>query len=110
MERKYELVKEDSIDFDGVTLYRIRALKDFGDVKKGDIGGYIETEGNLSHKGLCWVSDNAHVHGSVWIFGDAQVSGRAWIYGNSQIYGNALVCGNSRTFRGTVLGLLTFLG
>jgi hypothetical protein len=39
MKKKYELTKE-SIDLDGLTLYRIRALKDFGNVKRGDLGKY----------------------------------------------------------------------
>ena len=34
-------------------LHRIRALRDFGDVKAGDLGGFIESEGNLSHDGEC---------------------------------------------------------
>ena len=38
MEKKYEMFKEKGT---GV-LYRIRALRDFGYVKKGDIGGYIK--------------------------------------------------------------------
>ena len=43
MEKKYEMFKEKETD----VLYRIRALRDFGYVKKGDIGGYIEKEENL---------------------------------------------------------------
>ena len=42
MEKKYELVKEDSIEVGGSTLYRIKALRDFGIVKAGDLGGYIQ--------------------------------------------------------------------
>ncbi|WP_375616758.1 hypothetical protein [Bartonella sp. AP58NXGY] len=39
IKKKYELTDE-KIEFDGyLTLYRIRALKDFGDVKAGDLGG-----------------------------------------------------------------------
>ena len=34
------------------TLYRIKALKDFADVKAGDLGGYIEDYRNLSHDTL----------------------------------------------------------
>ena len=45
----------------GVKLYRIEALKDFGDVKKGDLGGWAESEKNLSQHGNAWVSDNALV-------------------------------------------------
>ena len=37
--RKYELTNI-SMEFGGRTLYRIRALKDFSDVKAGDLGGY----------------------------------------------------------------------
>jgi len=40
-------------------LYRIRALKDFGDVKKGDIGGYIQSKSNLSQEGNVWIYDAA---------------------------------------------------
>ena len=43
----------------GDNLFRVVALKDFGNVKKGDIGGFIEKEENLSQEGLCWVYDNA---------------------------------------------------
>ena len=39
---KYEMLKNDTKVVDGVTVHRIVALKDFGDVKKGDLGGYIE--------------------------------------------------------------------
>ena len=38
--KKYEILmdEENTIEWYGSVLYRIRALKDFGDVKKGDIG------------------------------------------------------------------------
>ena len=45
------------------TLYRIQALRDFGNVKEGDIGGYIESEKNLSQDGNAWVSGDARVYG-----------------------------------------------
>ena len=34
--RKYELLQDDTVKQNGQTLYRIRALKDFGPVKTGD--------------------------------------------------------------------------
>ena len=46
MEGKKYRIREDisqKID-DNVILYRIEALKDFDDVKKGDIGGWVEKE------------------------------------------------------------------
>ncbi|BAM63107.1 hypothetical protein [Edwardsiella phage IW-1] len=56
MTKKYELLESDLTTPSGATLYRVKALKDFGDVKAGDIGGYIEGEHNLDHAGTCWVS------------------------------------------------------
>ena len=43
---KYKLTE--SIKFEGRTIYRIQALEDFSNVKKGDFGGYVESERNLS--------------------------------------------------------------
>lgn len=48
--KKYELTSE-SVCFSGYTLYRIKALKSFEDVKEGDLGGFIESENNLSQNG-----------------------------------------------------------
>ncbi len=58
---KYELLKDQSIELASGTAYRIKALKSFGNVKKGEIGGYVESEDNLSQEGDCWISDNAIV-------------------------------------------------
>ena len=58
---KYEMLYEDKIKIGGHTLYRIKALKDFGNVKAGDLGGYIERKENLSQEGNCWVGDSARV-------------------------------------------------
>ncbi|EJF81205.1 hypothetical protein MCQ_00483, partial [Candidatus Bartonella washoeensis Sb944nv] len=41
--KKYEFTDE-TIEVNGRTLYRIRALKDFWQVKAGDLGGFIEHE------------------------------------------------------------------
>ena len=46
-EIKYRLTEE-SVVVNDKTLYRIEALKDFGDVHKGDKGGFVENETNLS--------------------------------------------------------------
>lgn len=76
---KYEMLYTDSIRIAGHTLYRIRALKDFGNVKAGDIGGYVEKEENLSQEGICWVCDSARVCGNARVCGDAYVCGNAKI-------------------------------
>lgn len=51
MYKKYEILQNVTKEHHGVTLYTIKALKDFGDVKAGDIGGWIENEDNLSQYG-----------------------------------------------------------
>ena len=48
--KKYRLTDE-KIIVGCRTLYRIQALRDFGDVKEGEFGGWIESEKNLSHEG-----------------------------------------------------------
>ena len=93
-DKKYKLTDE-TINLNGVTLYRIEALKDFGEIKKGDKGGVIESENNLAHEGDAWVSDNAHVHGNACVFDNAQVYGNAFVSGYAQVYGNAFVYGNA---------------
>ena len=87
--KKYELTEETFTVF-GKTLYRIRAVRDFGSVKTGEFGGYIEKEENLSHFGNAWIS------GDAWVYGDARVSGNAWIYGDARVFGNAWVYGDAR--------------
>lgn len=77
--KKYELTEETFTVY-GKTLYRIRAVRDFGSVKTGEFGGYIEKEENLSHFGDAWVYGNAKV------YGDARVSGNAWVYGNAEVF------------------------
>lgn len=78
---KYELT-DDFIEVDigknkSVRAYRIRALKDFADVHKGELGGYVENGQILSQEGGCWVYDDAKVVGKSVIKGDARVKDNA---------------------------------
>ena len=66
MNKKYELTNETQVFF-GRTLYRIRALISFGNVKAGDLGGWIEKEENLAQDGDAWVSGDARVYGNAWV-------------------------------------------
>ena len=100
MEKKYKLTDE-TINLNGVTLYRIEALKDFGEIKKGDKGGFIESENNLAHEGDAWVSDNARVYGDACVFDNAKVYGNAFVSGYAQVYGNACVYGNAWLYGNT---------
>ena len=89
--KKYELTSETKV-FLGKTLYRIKALVQFGNVNAGDLGGWIEKEENLSQSGNAWVSGDARVYGNARVSGDASVYGDAEVYGNARVYGNAEVC------------------
>lgn len=107
-------------------FYRLKAVKDFSDVKKEDLGGYVYGYRNLSQKGDCWVSntskvledafvrdnakviensvvagqasirDNARISGDSYVAGDAQVYNNASVSGNSYISKNAKICGNAQ--------------
>lgn len=90
MGKKYELIPSDR---EG--LYRVKALKDFNNVKKGDIGGYVECEDNLSQYGDCWIYDNARVRDTAQVYGNAQVCDNARVYDDCWIYDNAKVCGDA---------------
>ena len=93
---KYKILKDQYIEVIGKKLYRIQALKDFARAKAGDIGGYLESESNLSQSGNAWVYGDAWVCGNAQVYGDAQVCGNARVYGDAQVCGNAQVCDNAR--------------
>ena len=94
--KKFELTAEFVTTVFGKKLFRIKALVAFGNVEKGELGGFIEKEDNLSHDGNAWVSGDAWVYGNAQVYGDAWVSGNAWVYGNAQVSGNARVYGNAQ--------------
>lgn len=96
--KKYELTDETWTTVDGRTLHRIRAVLNVGDVTKGDLGGFIETEKNLSQDGYCWVYGDAQVYDNARVYGNAQIYGNAEIFGNAQVYDNAQVFGNAQVY------------
>ncbi|WP_375656308.1 hypothetical protein [Bartonella sp. MR63HLJHH] len=101
MQKKFALTNETRV-FGNHTLYRIKALKDFSDVKAGDLGGFIEKEDNLSHDGNCWVYDealvfkNGHVYENARVYDNAIVAG--YVYDNAHVYGNAVISDNSHVY------------
>ena len=88
--KKYELTTE-SKDYFGHKLFRIRALISFKFVAKGELGGFVESEKNVSHSGNAWVSGDARVYGNAQVSGNAQVYGDAQVSGNTQVYGDAKI-------------------
>ena len=96
--KKFELTAEFVTNVFGKKLFRIKALVAFGDVEKGELGGFIEKEDNLSHDDNAWVYGNAQVSGNARVSGNAWVSGNAQVFGNAWVSGNARVCGNAQVF------------
>ena len=102
---KYELTDE-TTSLVGHTLHRIKALKDIPSmkVKKGDLGGFVESYDNLDQKGDCWVGDDAYVFGNAKVYdnakvyGDALVYGIAKVYGYTEVYGNVKIYGSARVY------------
>ena len=89
--KKYEILmdKENTIEWNGRVLHRIKALKDFGTVKKDDIGGYIEKEYNLSHDGDCWIYDGAKAMDSSRMYDDSRMYDESEMHDNSKMYGDS---------------------
>ena len=82
MNKKYEFVPGDEkVIAPGRTVKRIRSLVAIAifDVPSGSLGGYIESEANLSVYGNAWVS------GDAWVYGDARVSGDGLIFWASKV-------------------------
>lgn len=66
------------------------------DVKEGDLGGYIESETNLSREGECWIFPNA------FAFGTAIVKDDATLYSGSSAGDGAVISGKSEILRGYI--------
>lgn len=124
-DKKYKLLKNDTIEYEGRTLYRIQALKETLIYKKGELGGYIQSEKNLSHDGSCWVEYNAmvfdeariedhalvrdcamvydfaimenhsEIRDNAKLYGDARIEDEVIIRGNAKVYGHARLYGNA---------------
>lgn len=97
MNKKYKLTHHTKV-VEGHTLHRIKALKSFGDVKKGDLGGWVESYRNLSQSDYAWVYDKAKVWGNAKVFDNAKVSDHARVYGDAIVCGFAQVCGNVHVY------------
>lgn len=81
-DRHYELTNE-TIEYEGHTLHRIRCTESFFQAFKGDFGGYVESYNNLIED--AWVDNEAKV------YGNAIVSGKAFVGDWSIIKGNVIV-------------------
>lgn len=91
MTRKFEMIEESKSLDENITLHRIVAVRDFGNVKAGTVGGFIQSPENLSHSGLCWIAGDACVLGFARVSGNALVKGRAVVRRYACVHGNAVI-------------------
>ena len=101
--KKYTLMDTDTKVLFGRKLFRIKANISFGNVKEGDLGGYVEKEKNLDMSDNAWVSGNAKVSGNAEVYGDAEVSGDAKVSGNAWVSGDAKVSGNAKAKKSPIV-------
>ena len=109
--KKYELTEETKTLSDGTVVHRIRALRKFPInhhtacglspdtvVFPDTLGGYVESEANLSHDGNCWVSEEAMVYGRARVLDNAHVMDHSKVCDYAIIRENAIVSGSARVF------------
>ena len=89
------ILTDETIDMFGVTLHRIKAVRSFGNIKEGDLGGFVEKEENVSHDGSAWVSGSACVYGSAYVCDKACVYDKACVCDKARVYDEACVCGSA---------------
>ena len=99
-DRKYELTDiRQSVSISGESLYRIKALKEFVNeatgvvIEKGQLGGFVQSEKNLSQDGTCWIDDNARVFNNAKVTDNAYVGEEAMLNRNVEVKDNAVVSG-----------------
>lgn len=102
MEKKYEFTgntREFVYRGRHITVHEIRLLKDLYEpndpecvmFEKGEVGGFIESEENLSHEGNCWVVAGGEVFGNARVYDDAQIGSGGAVYDSAKVYGKSCV-------------------
>jgi len=89
---KFELTSEKN----NFGEFRIRALCDFGDVKKGDLGGFVDSESCLdaNPEDLSWIYDNSRVCNGSRVYNNSRVCNGSYVDNNSCVY-NSIVYNSS---------------
>ena len=120
--KKYKFTGEKKTLADGTVLRQIVSIRRLPSVKKGTIGGWIESELNLSHASDCWVYHEAMAYGYARVredarlcdysrvydygiasgftrlFHQARVYQGAWAYGRTTLSGNTRIFGTAEMF------------
>lgn len=96
--KKYMIIPSDSQLINGIKVYRIKALRDIyptrndcDKIRKGSLGGYIQSEKNLDQLGECWIHNGSFVMHQSIVKDNAQVTEYSSISLGSIIEDNARV-------------------
>lgn len=105
---KYCLTSE-SKNMYGIRMFRIQAKKTFEchgiAVFAGELGGWVESENNLSQDGSCWIFDNATAYEQSVVSGNAMMTGNSQAYGHSSVSENSVLTDRSKIFeRASIYG------
>ena len=89
--KSWKYILKHTFDF----YYRLKAVKDFSDVKKGELGGYVKGYYNLSQSGKCWVYNTARINKRAKVTGNAIIKNNAVVTNNAKVTGSAIIDGNT---------------
>lgn len=95
MAKHFELTEE-SREYEGRTVYRIRALVDLPhhNVKAGDLGGFVSGTHNLRDE--AWVADEAIVCDRAALYGRALAKDNAVVEESAGAFSNAIISNHGR--------------
>jgi predicted acyltransferase (DUF342 family) len=85
--KKYELTDAIKTLENGVVLHQIMALRSIPGTftSIGGLGGWVESESNLSQDGDAWVTERACVYGAARVRHDAMITDDAEVSGDTQV-------------------------
>lgn len=93
---KYSLVNQGD-------LFRVVAEKDFGFIRKGDLGGLVESQANLSQEGNCWIEYGCRVVGQAVVRDNAMLIGNVMMRDFTKVCGNAILRENISLYGDTLI-------
>lgn len=95
--KKFELT-DITTEYEERALYRIRALKNFSNIRVGELGGWVSDENNLSQSGDCWIYNNAKCMDSARMYDDSRMYYNAVMYDDSCMYNYSEMHDNAKMY------------
>ena len=97
------MITENTKTIGKTILHQIKSLQSFSDVSAGDLGGWIESEANLSQNDEAWIYEDSCAYEHAYVYDNAKITKCSCVYGHANIYDDAIiensnVCGNTQIF------------